>query len=340
MTPLLGPAACRSALALAALVLGGSSPAWSQEGGQARLHVLEADLQSLFKAQAPGLTSAAEPRLAEACALTIAGPDPCLGQAMIAFQRGDLPRSKQMLTQAVQRFPRSETAWAKLAVTAAAAGDEALGTRALQRLKALSPSRAAALQDGLARAERNQGQKDADGAESVDIVVVLGHALAEDASPSAQLRSRIDLAADLARRHPTARLILSGGVPRAQRTEADVMVAALLAAGVDRRRLSLEDQSRDTVGNALFVARMLCTPEEAAPRIALVTSASHMARARTLLEVALAARGCAWPVAPIAAADPPTPPQEVERRREAERRGVYNDVARVLGVWSFPGLAR
>lgn len=217
------------------------------------------------------------------------------------------------------------------AAVAAAAGDAAGVAAALDRLAQRDPARAAAVRAAFARFERNRAPAAAADAPPADVIAVFGSALDAEGRATPTLALRLSAAEAAARAAPGARLILSGGVPRSGRTEADVMAGHLLAQ-VDRGRLVLEDQSRDTVGNALYVARLVCDAASAARpgRVALVTSASHMPRARTLLELALAARGCPGDVQPLPAADAPSELSAEASRAASERQAAYRDVVRVL----------
>lgn len=104
----------------------------------------------------------------------------------------------------------------------------------------------------------------------------------------------------LALRYPTARIILSGGgatlgpiggdVP----SEAEVMAALFTEMGVPRDRLLLEDQSRNTAGNAEN-SYALVQPKPGQHWL-LVTSASHMPRAMAAFERAGWSGLVAWPV--------------------------------------------
>lgn len=229
--------------------------------------------------------------------------------------------------------PAPDAAWTTAAVAAATAGDPAELTLVLDRLAAVDPARARALRDAFARYERNgAAEPPAAQAAPADLIAVFGSALDAQGQATPTLTLRLEAAEAAARAAPGARLVLSGGVPRAGRTEADVMAAHLVARGVDRGRLVFEDQSRDTVGNALYVARLVCdAPSAARPgKVALVTSASHMPRARTLLELALSARGCPAEVQPLPAADAPSEAPTEARRTASERRAAYRDVVRVL----------
>jgi uncharacterized SAM-binding protein YcdF (DUF218 family) len=91
---------------------------------------------------------------------------------------------------------------------------------------------------------------------------------------------RLTEAAALARRHPAARLVVTGGNPSLLRDDPpESLYAAQVFAqlGVPASRLVLEDKSRNTEENAVFTKRLIDPkPDE---RWLLVTSAIHMPRA-------------------------------------------------------------
>jgi len=90
-----------------------------------------------------------------------------------------------------------------------------------------------------------------------EIIVVLGGGMLPDGIPAPATLARGKAAADLARAHPNAAIVCSGshGVGRKpRRSEAASMADLIVAEGIERRRIFLEDQSRDTIGNAVFVA--------------------------------------------------------------------------------------
>jgi uncharacterized SAM-binding protein YcdF (DUF218 family) len=94
-------------------------------------------------------------------------------------------------------------------------------------------------------------------------------------------------AAILARRFPTARIVVSGGNPAlAVDEEPDATTAPrlLTALGVAPERLVLEGKSRNTYENAIFT-KALIAPKTAGTWI-LVTSAFHMPRAKAAFDKA------------------------------------------------------
>jgi uncharacterized SAM-binding protein YcdF (DUF218 family) len=95
---------------------------------------------------------------------------------------------------------------------------------------------------------------------------------------------RLVEAAILAKRFPEARIAFSGGdagVLYASGTEAEGAESLLTALGVPEDRLILEDKSRDTYENAVFLKEKLTKDGDlgAGKRWLLITSAYHMPRA-------------------------------------------------------------
>ncbi len=128
------------------------------------------------------------------------------------------------------------------------------------------------------------------------IVVVLGGGMQGDGrgGPATNLRARKAL--KLAQANPTWTFILSGDgridPARSGLTEAEYMTRILVANGVDRSRLLLEEESRDTIGNAVLVAARYLRHLQ--PRtLYVVTSPFHTVRALLLFRSVL---GPQWDV--------------------------------------------
>ncbi|NIR58029.1 MAG: YdcF family protein [Gammaproteobacteria bacterium] len=120
----------------------------------------------------------------------------------------------------------------------------------------------------------------------VDGIVVLGGALDLEVSlgrGGAELgvfADRLTTLISLARRHPDARLVFTGGsgsLRQAAHREADYAGSLVEALGLDPARLALERESRNTRENALF-AKPLAKPRPGETWL-LLTSAFHMPRA-------------------------------------------------------------
>ena len=119
-----------------------------------------------------------------------------------------------------------------------------------------------------------------------DGIVVLGGPIDADLSVAHGMPvitsspDRIVAAAALAHKYPNARIVFSGGssslISNGAR-EADYAVALFESLGIDKTRLIMDRDSRNTYENAVF-SKKLAAPK-AGERWLLVTSAFHMPRA-------------------------------------------------------------
>ena len=110
---------------------------------------------------------------------------------------------------------------------------------------------------------------------------------ARDAVALNEAAERITVAAELARRYPRARIVFSGGTNALifdAGAEAAFAVRQLEALGVAHERITAEEQSRNTIENAVF-SRLLANPKPG-ERWLLVTSAYHMPRAMAVFRAA------------------------------------------------------
>jgi uncharacterized SAM-binding protein YcdF (DUF218 family) len=118
-----------------------------------------------------------------------------------------------------------------------------------------------------------------------DGIVVLGGAIAPGISLARgtvalnESAERITAAVELARRYPNARIIFSGGTAALFNgaLEAPLAVKEFEALGVAHDRITAEEQSRNTIENAVF-SRLIAQPRPGEHWL-LVTSAFHMPRA-------------------------------------------------------------
>ena len=115
---------------------------------------------------------------------------------------------------------------------------------------------------------------------------------------------RMTEAVALARRHPEARLVFTGGsaaIMPGGPTEADTARRLFADLGLPSSRLTFEDESRNTWENALLTHRLVNPRAE--ETWLLVTSASHMPRAVGSFRAA-GWRVVPWPVNHTTGADP------------------------------------
>jgi len=126
-----------------------------------------------------------------------------------------------------------------------------------------------------------------------DGIVVLGGSISPDVSAARGVvelddaAERITATVELARRYPNARIIFSGGSAALmfdQLPEAPFALKELEALGVAPDRITAEEQSRNTVENAVF-SRLIANPKPG-ERWLLVTSAYHMPRAMAVFRAA------------------------------------------------------
>lgn len=130
------------------------------------------------------------------------------------------------------------------------------------------------------------------GMPSPDGIIVLGGAIKDAASRARgqivfDQGERVVQAAILAKRYPNARVIFTGGngsIFGGRSQEAEEAQELLVALGVDPKRITLEDASRNTDENARFTAKLVLP--EPRQRWLLVTSAWHMPRSMGVFEKA------------------------------------------------------
>ena len=125
-----------------------------------------------------------------------------------------------------------------------------------------------------------------------DGIIVLGGAISPDISLARGVvalgagAERITYATELARRYPEARIIFSGGTGSlfGGAVEAPYAVKEFEALGIAHDSITAEEQSRNTIENAVF-SRLLAQPKPGEHWL-LVTSGYHMPRAMAAFRAA------------------------------------------------------
>lgn len=161
-------------------------------------------------------------------------------------------------------------------------------------------------------------------------IVILGAALETNSTIKLKLVDRLRQGLALAKLYPDAPVVVTGGNAKRGITEAYAMGLWLIQEGVSTNRLYLEDQARDTVGNAFKSCDIL--RKLGARSATIVTSASHIRRALANFEEAARQRALTMEFFHLAAKD--EPPQDEAR----ERVSTYRDVMRASGIWAYPGI--
>ncbi len=119
------------------------------------------------------------------------------------------------------------------------------------------------------------------GKEPFDVIVVLGAAVGADGRPGKALRRRVAEGVRRLEAGAAPVLLLSGGkgggVPAEAEAMRDLALAAGVSAGVSDEHLVLETESRSTLENARFSARIMRA--RGWRRALVVTDAVHLPRA-------------------------------------------------------------
>jgi uncharacterized SAM-binding protein YcdF (DUF218 family) len=161
-----------------------------------------------------------------------------------------------------------------------------------------------------------------------DALVVLGRGVDPDGALPLLARQRVQRAAELFAWGVAPRMIFSGRcslmtevVP--PRTEAAAMADYARALGIPRRALILEEESRDTIGNAYFVLRRFLEPNDWMS-IRVVTSDFHIQRAAWVFQKVL---GLGYDVAFSPS------PSELDDATIAARAREESDISTFLMEW-------
>ena len=130
-----------------------------------------------------------------------------------------------------------------------------------------------------------------------EIAVVLGGGISSHGDADPATIARTQAATVLARERPLLAFVLTGrqsGLDGATYSvsEAQWMADRLAQDGIARGRIVLEEESRDTIGNAVLVAARHLRWLEPRP-LWIVTSSYHMARSVLAFAATL---GAAWPI--------------------------------------------
>lgn len=119
----------------------------------------------------------------------------------------------------------------------------------------------------------------ASGEDDLDCIIVLGAQVRDD-GPSAVLQYRLDAARDYLQRNPRTNCIVSGGKgTNESEPEAQVMARYLIDQGIDPARITIEDESLNTVSN-IRNSMAFIDPEN--DRIGIVTNNFHVYRATAI----------------------------------------------------------
>lgn len=179
--------------------------------------------------------------------------------------------------------------------------------------------------------------------ESSSYIVILGYALDNNGKMQNEMKRRLNLCLEAAKKYPNAQIITTGGVPKKGKTESGVMRNWLIEHGVKADRIIQENLSTNTVENALFSVRDVV--DNNGRNILLVTSASHMRRAYFLFNQAkevvkdsnTSDNDPNIKIDQVAAVDNE---ELLHKVNPAEYGATTDDALRINGIWQLPGLQR
>lgn len=175
------------------------------------------------------------------------------------------------------------------------------------------------------------------------LFVLLGYALSDEGEMRDTMLNRLQYALKLLKINPTAKIIVSGGVPKKGDTEAKVMRSWLIEQGIDVQRIIEEGLATDTVENALFSMRKAHSVASS-HHLTVISSASHVRRAQSLFERAshiVNRSTIAKPnVFTIDALGEPDSPTLIKASDDKERLVMYRDMLRLEGFWQYPNWQR
>jgi len=258
--------------------------------------------------------------------------------AFIQLYQKKVQEAKVTYQSIAERNPEAFDAQAWLEAIARLNQDYKAAELVHHGLAAIDQGRADTYRKRFLRAEQIIAEKpnfDLPSPTGVVTIVTFGYALSDDGTMQPPLMDRLELTLRAAQANPNSLVLVSGGVPKNGVTEADVMSEWLVERGIDRGRVIIEDKSRDTINNALNAATLLTRHK--ADAVVLITSSSHMRRARVLLEDALIQKGLSTVISPLSALDSKSI-DEAAQVDAVERLAIYRDLMRVSGIWAYPGL--
>ncbi len=171
-----------------------------------------------------------------------------------------------------------------------------------------------------------------------DFIVTLGYALNADGTMHDVLIKRLEQTYLAALANPNAKIIVSGGVQKSGVTESYLMKKWLIDKGISADRIIVEDKSKDTVDNALNSVEILKT--NGAKNILLITSASHIRRAKTVLEEALLNAGMEEATVDNFVYLDYKTIEEAMNVSSKEKLVIFRDLGRASGLWAYPGIQR
>ncbi|MGL5812416.1 MAG: ElyC/SanA/YdcF family protein [Aeromonas sp.] len=263
--------------------------------------------------------------------------DLLISAANAQIYNGNVDRAIGLFEQALTAAPDDLDINSYLATWQRFKGNQAKADGYFKRVSELNGGRAADLQRLFETVDRvvatplkeRQGRVEKSGRRAI---VTLGYALNPDGTMNDILLGRLETTRVLAQANPAALIIVTGGVPQNRQTEGKLMADWLVKKGIDRSRIIEENYATSTVDNALYSGYALARHQ--IEFATLVSSASHVRRGQSLLEIA------SWQSGPAglkvdSVAYPDKPLSTLAKVSDGELLGIYRDALRTYGLWSY-----
>ena len=118
-------------------------------------------------------------------------------------------------------------------------------------------------------------------------IIVLGFQLNPDGTMKDELIERLTIALASAEKYPNAYIVCTGGGTAAENesaTESSEMAKWLIANGIDKKRVIIEDNSITTAQNALFTYDILTSLYPSVKKLVIISSDYHIATGELLFK--------------------------------------------------------
>lgn len=259
-----------------------------------------------------------------------------LGAANAYIYNGNVDRAIELYKQALEVAPDDVKTNMYLASWYRYKGDDKESGNYLKHLEKIAPEKAATLKQVFATIDKVTKLPIVDKSETKlttqDAIITLGYALNPDGSMNEILIQRLQKTLELAKQNPDALIIVTGGVPKNNQTEANLMKKWLIEQGIEAKRIFADNYARSTVENALYSRYALA--HHKIKHAILISSGSHVRRGQTLFELATrdsGPQGITFEA--VAALDKPL--AELQKVSAKDLLGIYRDSLIVVGLPMF-----
>lgn len=257
-------------------------------------------------------------------------------QADAYLVNSEFPQALSQLDQVLQRNPDDIQALAVTSMIQRFEGNKEDENARLKTLQRVSPQAAKDMKDFFIFAEKNMYADYGNEPQTdmvPDAIAVFGQSPKADGTPSSGMLTRLTKAKEMADRFPNAKIVLSGGAVKTPYAEADVMRDWLIGQGIEPNRILLDDQARDTYGNAMGMVSIF--EQYDLHNILAVGTVQHLPRAVTTLKAYANRVGYPITVDSAGGGAKPEPSSQVN-----ERKYTYITAARAAGLYELDNFSK